>query len=295
MKRKMTALVGALAFVAVAAPQFAHAVPAFAIGDNGATLLRFGSNNTSASTVGTFSDGVSLSGLDFRPTDGLLYGYSHATSSIYTVNTQTAALTLVSTINPGTTGTPVGIDFNPVPNALRIVSAADDNLRIAGGAPLNVRFQDGTLTYAGADANFGVNPTIVDAAYTNADTNAATGTTLYYIDVGTGTLVTTAAPNAGTLNTVGSLGVTLANSFAGLDILTDEMGNNTAYALLAGDLGAGLYTINLAMGAASFIGNLGTRAFGLAVAQPNSQIPEPGVLGLLALAGVAGVAMRRRR
>ncbi len=106
-------------------------------------------------------------------------------------------------------------------------------------------------------------------------------------------LVSTINPNAGQLNTIGALGVDTSD-FTGFDIFT-LAGVNTAYASLttAGG-GAGLYTINLATGAATLIGAINGQALdGLAVAPV--AVPEPTTLALLALGGIAAVGIRRRR
>ena len=183
----------------------------------------------------------------------------------------------------------MGIDFNPAADRLRVVSAADNNLRInvATGATL----VDGTLAYAAGDANAGANPNIAEAAYTNNDNNPATGTLLYYIDDLLDVLVNTSNPNAGVLNTVGALGLDV-DEYLGFDISTDAAGVNRAFASLRVAGAQGLYAINLATGAATLIGAIGMdRLHGLAVAT----VPEPGTLVLTAAASLALIGLRRRK
>lgn len=288
-------LVCAAALAASALAPAAHAAMVFSLASSGSQLIRFDSATPgSVTTVGPITGAglLGLDGLDFRPADGLLYGYNHQTRSVYTVNTSTGAATLVTAISAQTDTALLGIDFNPVPDRLRIVTSTEQNLRVnlAGGATV----VDGTLAYAPGDPNFGVNPSIVDAAYTNSDTNIATGTTLYYIDSGTDSLVSTSSPNAGVLNTVGSLGVD-TDLATGFDIFTD-LGVNTAFATLTVGNVNGFYGLNLATGAATLLGAVGntTRLWGLAVVPGRNAVPEPGSLALVGLAGLAAWGARRR-
>src|SRR5262249_14021470 len=83
--------------------------------------------------------GESLLGIDFRPATGELYG-AGSNGGIYVINPDTAVATLRTTLtadpadttNPFTAlrGTRFGVDFNPVPDRLRIVSDANQSLRV---------------------------------------------------------------------------------------------------------------------------------------------------------------------
>ena len=160
-------------------------------------------------------------------------------------------------------------------------TASDENRRIniANGVALS----DGTLAYAAGDANAGVNPNVVEAAYTNNDSNPATA------------LVSIANPNAGLLNTVGALGVD-TDQFLGFDIFTDLGGLNQAFASLRVGGVQRLYSINLGTGAATLLGAIGIdRLHGLAIATAIATVPEPGSLALVAVAGLAVMTLRRRR
>jgi hypothetical protein len=271
----------------------AQSAVVYSLADNGTSLVRFDSATPGAvSVVGAISGATgNLNGLDFRPANGLLYGYQQASSGIYRVDASTGATTLVSTSNLPVSGSLLGIDFNPVPDRLRVVTANDENRRINVDNGVNATpGGDTALAYAAGDANAGADPSIVDAAYTFSDRNPVTGTTLYYIDYVLDTLVSTGNPNGGVLNTVGALGVD-TDRFVGFDIFTGLDGTNTGFASLTVGGVAGLYTLDLTTGAASPVGAIGARQlFGLAVAP----VPEPGSLALVSAAGLAAFGLRRR-
>ena len=285
--------------LAAAALTFATATSqaqtAYALADNGTALIKFDLATPALTTlVGPISGvGGRLDGIDFRPSNGLLYGYSFQTNGVFTLNLNTAAATLAATPATASTVGNLGIDFNPAADRLRLVNPLDQNLRInlAGGATT----VDGTLAFAAGDPNFGVNPSINEAAYTNNDNDPGTGTTLFYIDPNLDILVSTINPNAGALNTVGALGFN-ASELTGFDIFTSLTGTNSAYALLTAPSGvASLHSINLATGAATSLGTIsqaaGARPFSLAI-QP---VPEPGTaLFGLAIVGTSFVRNRRK-
>lgn len=265
----------------------AHGALVYSIANDGTTLVRFDSANPAAvTTIGAFSGATTrLAGMDFRPADGQLYGFNQADSGIYRVDVGSGATTLVSTATVAITSPRMGIDFNPVPDRLRVVAPSDQNLRINVANGVVANGGDGSLKYV--DGNAAVNPSIVDAAYTFHDRDPATGTTLYYIDSLLDVLATTNAPNDGNMTVVGALGVD-TDGFTGFDIFTDGS-VNTAFASLTNNGQSSLYTINLSTGAATLLGAIGAQQlYGLAVAP----IPEPAPLALLA---VAAVALRLRR
>src|SRR5262245_14660673 len=215
--------------------------------------------------------GEDLVGIDFRPADGRLYGVSDR-DQLYTINLSTGLASAVGgTLAVGLSGANFGVDFNPVPDRLRLVGDDAQNLRInpndgtaVDGDATTAGIQgDTTLEYAPGDPSTGFRPRIVGAAYTNSFLGATT-TTLYGLDASRNTLVRqgglnvppgTPSPNGGQLFTVGSLGVDIGRR-AGFDIAPD----GTAYAAIQGRNGrvtARLATINLSTGQATLLDRIG--------------------------------------
>ncbi len=157
-----------------------------------------------AHTIGTvtgLTGDTGLIGIDYRVQDGLLYGVGNA-GGVYTLDTMTAAATLVSTLTMPLNGTAFGVDFNPAADRLRIVSNTGQNLRHnvnAGGTTL----VDGTLTYVPPATALG----IVGAAYTNNDLDLNTATTLFDLDATLDQIAAQAPANNGTLSATGKLTV----------------------------------------------------------------------------------------
>ncbi len=208
---------------------------------------------TGAKRIGGVPERIEFSDIDFRAATGELYALSDTANAVYKVNLGTGMAMRVGPgmFSPPLSGKHFGIDFNPVVDRIRIVSDADQNLRVHPDTGL-VAFNDMALTYAATDANTGKNPNIVSAAYTN-NFNGTTSTTLYDIDSQQNTLVIQSPPNDGVLTTVGPLGVNV-NQLTGFDITAD----NIAYASFdTGSTGSRLYTINLTTGAATLVGDIG--------------------------------------
>jgi hypothetical protein len=222
------------------------------------TLLRFSSvtPNTIAGTVavGGLQAGETLLGIDFRPSTGQLYGLG-STSRLYTIDPATGAATQVGSgpFSPPLSGTEFGFDVNPIVDRIRVVSDADQNLRLnpTTGA---IAATDTALSYSPGDPNAGQNPNVVGAAYTN-NVPVTTTTTLYAIDSNLDILLIQNPPNNGALNTVGVLGVD-TSGLVGFDIAAD----GTVFASLTVGGVARLYMINLATGAATPIGPIGNGA-----------------------------------
>lgn len=280
----------------LSAAHTAQAQTAYGLAGSGTTLVRFDLATPGATTfIGSLSGATtSLNDIDFRVSNGLLYGYSQATNQIVTINTANALTTFVANPSTGASLDFVAVDFNPAADRLRLVSPNRQNLRVntAGGATI----VDGTLTYASGDANANTTPFISDTAYTNNDNDPATGTTIYYIDSNLHTLVTSANPNGGVLNTVGALGAT-SNNEGGFDIYTGSNGLNSAYAIMDDGANAGLYSINLGTGAATLRGDINAAGsfFGFAIVPAATAVPEPGSVALFVSMGITGAGFLARR
>src|SRR5882762_8230368 len=150
--------------------------------------------------------GEHLVDIGFRPATAGLYGVGK-TSRLYSINRTTGAATAVGSavFTPGLTGTTFGIDFNPVVDRIRVVGDDGQNLRLQPDTG-TVAATDNVLNYVPGDAAGATAPHVTGVAYTNGF-SAASLTALYGIDSGRNTLVLQNPPNAGVLNTVGTLGV----------------------------------------------------------------------------------------
>ncbi len=207
-----------------------------------------------------------LIGIDVRSANGLLYGATD-TNKVYTIDFATGAATFVSTLStPFNAGQQSGFDFNPAADRLRLVGSNDQNFRINVDTGALADFDavtpgvqpDGNLAYVVGDVNFGVNPNITAAAYTNAFPGLPTPTgvtpptrttQLFGIDSNLDVLVLQNPPNDGGLQTIGSLGIDF-NATGGFDIFSPQSGTNVAIA----SSNSTLYSIDLTTGKATTIG-----------------------------------------
>ena len=217
--------------------------------------------------------GVKLVGVDFRPRTGDLYGVG-SDSVVYRVSPNTGIAIAENILNgapvpftPALNGASFGIDFNPVPDAIRVVSDAGQNQRLAPDAG----------TTAGVDANLNPGmPKVGGAAYTNSSFSATqpTATQLFVIDYANDMVFLQNPPNNGTLTKGQRLtGVDVQPQF-GWDIAGT---NNTGYLATRGRRardGASLHTVDPNTGFTRNIGQIGGRRLrglavtGLAVSQP---------------------------
>nr|MDQ3017230.1 DUF4394 domain-containing protein [Bacteroidota bacterium] len=194
--------------------------------------------------------------IDFRPATGQLYGVSNQ-SRLFTINLKTGIAVAVSPtpFSPAINGTVVGFDFNPTVDRIRLVSENEQNLR------LNPK----TGTVAATDGSINPGDVRVSAvAYTNSVAGATT-TTLYDIDFAAGKLYKQVPPNDGTLQEVGSLGISNKGD-GGFDIAWD---NSTAIAVASETDGYNnslIYKINLTTGQATVKGKTSKILLGIAIA-----------------------------
>ena len=190
---------------------------------------------------------ISLVGIDIRPATGELVGVG-SNSALYVLDPGTGAATAVGTgFSPGLSGSAFGVDTNPVPDALRITSNAEQNLRIAfatgnhgAGSP------DGALNPG--------DPSVVASAYTNSTVSAVrpASTTLYGIDAAANTLVVQDPPNAGTLGGARPLALDVGDQ-TGFDIAGTR---NTGYLATTpgGRPGASFFRVDITTGAVTDLG-----------------------------------------
>ena len=209
---------------------------------------------SSPNVVGEF-----LIGIDFRPANGLLFAVASdgINERVVGINIVTGVITPINAAAP--TAPPdvfFGLDFNPVPDRIRVVGDAESNRRFnpsTGAITI-----DTPLAYAAGDPGAGSNPNVVHVAYSNNFAGATT-TTLFGIDTNRNTLVRIGgangppSPDGGLLTTIGPLGVD-PEHFGGFDI---QQGTGTAYASLFVNNIPTLYTINLTTGAATSLGAIG--------------------------------------
>jgi hypothetical protein len=210
-------------------------------------------------TITGLQTGETILGADFRPLDGRLYALG-SSSRLYVVDASTGVATQVGTgpFAPALSGTDFGFDFNPAVDRVRVVSDAEQNLRLdpTTGA---VAASDVALAYAATDPNFLANPNVVGLAY---DRNSAgvSATTAFAIDLGLDVLVrlgdvngSPQSPNGGVLTTVGPLGVN-TGGLVGFDYAgTSALASITP----PGGTSSSLYSINLTTGAATLVGPIG--------------------------------------
>lgn len=246
--------------------------------DAGGTILRFidtqlPSYAYRSLTVSGLQPNETLAAIDYRPANGQLYGVGVVPSGparLYTINTTTGAATMVGAgpFHQGIGASPVGMDFNPVVDRIRITTNNSLNLRL-NPADASV-IADTSPQFAAGDVNqTGFNRPL-SIAYSN-NVAGATTTTLYGIVLGnTGSVLVTVgspggtpvSPNTGQMFTVGLTGVggylTLQQSM--------DISGRTGIAYMVIDNDHILYSVNLTTGHATRIGPFpsGSAVFGIA-------------------------------
>ena len=272
-------LVFALALLA-AAPVAARAVRAVGvIAPN--TLIAFDTASPGTVTfhlITGLGANETVRGIDVRPADGQLYAVTASTGSVansvlstYRVDPGTGVATLVGATAAALAGAadvPTGWDFNPAADRIRYVSTNDENARINP--------DNGALAANDTDLTPPATSTIVAAAY-DRNQAGATATTLFAINRTASQLALqggadgTPSPNGGVITSIGALGFSLgASADAGFDIAP----TGTAYAAMTSgaDNLTRLFTINLATGAATAVGLIGS---GASEVRSLSILPEP--------------------
>lgn len=207
--------------------------------------------------------GEKLHGIDFRHSTGEIYALGQ--SDIFTINKDTGAVFPAYPFGffalPN--GTRFGFDFNPTVrfpgphfegDMIRVTSDADKNWRF-DPSTISHSFLDTDLHYATTDQNAGADPKVVGSAHTN-NIMGSRATVLYDIDSNLDILTFQDPPNAGTLHTVGPLGVETTDN-VGFDI---SGSTGVAYASLTIGVITNLYEINLISGAATSRGSIADAA-----------------------------------
>ncbi len=141
---------------------------------------------------GFLAGGEKITAIDYRPSNNTLYGLSDQ-GRLYTVDPGTGALTAVNAVPiMAFTGTRFGMDFNPVFDFLRIVTDADENIRV----------NPDTGTVIAVDIPLTPSGDVFEIAY-SYNFPGATSTTLFAIDQATGSLYRLDNPNTGVMTLVG--------------------------------------------------------------------------------------------
>lgn len=240
----------------------------------------------SGATISGLQPNETLLGIDFRPLTKELFAVG-SSSRLYTLSTSTGAATMIGAgpFTPAASGASFGFDFNPTIDRIRFVSDTNKNTVLN---PLNGTATAATdVFFPGADANAGMDPNVVHHAYTNNFAGATTSQ-LYGIDTALNLLVTQ-ANSAGTLGTVGAIGVDVTST-GGFDI---SGATGVAYLTTTSPTAAGssFWSVNLMTGQGTAIGAIGGGA--IITAMSVAPIPEPTALALAAMLSLAGVATRR--
>lgn len=233
-----------------------------------------------------------LVGIDFRPLTGQLYGVgvnaTASTATLYLIDPQGATGTATATRvgattgviayaatvfpDPGTTG--YGVDFNPSVDRIRVTTASGLNFRInpLTGGPVDAL--PGTDGIQADTALTGAATGLDGVAYTSGP-SVMGATSEYGIDATTNALYLVTNPNGGTLGpaipvTVAGqpLDFTAVNGFdipssVGVSAANAAATQGSAYASLVVGGATNLYRIDLATGAATLAGAVGTATVAL--------------------------------
>ncbi|MEW4566573.1 DUF4394 domain-containing protein [Tautonia sp. JC769] len=295
---RMAFVAALMGMVAAATPRPASAGSiGYVLGNGGTTLHAFHTDTPGTATTIVLGGAVnSLDDIDFRPLTGQLYGYVDSSDEYVIIDVKTGNTTLASSSPVVPTNTSrLGIDFNPTIDRARVVTELETNIVFNPNDGSTTLVND--LFYVAGDPNEGANPQVVANGYTNSLLGIMSDSTVQYVLDSDLDILAILGNNAGTLTTVGSLGVDFTED-AGLDIFFDpSTGTNMAFALLntVNSNNSALYTIDLTTGAATLVGDFGSE-FGTITGLAVTPVPEPSTLAMLAIGAVApGVMILRRR
>ena len=204
--------------------------------------------------IGGLHTGYNITSIDFRPSNGQLYGLATGEGGvlgrIYLINKTSGAATPLGSPFALTIGGKHSIDFDPV----------SDRIRLTSGAGLNLQIDPTSGSVVSVDALLNPLPPFISSiAYSNVEPTASAAT-LYGLDFVSdalyihGGLNSVPSPNTGSLVSVGPLSVDIFNSSSlGFDI--SLLGEAFASVPQLGNVG--LYRINLSTGAATPAGIIG--------------------------------------
>ena len=233
---------------------------------DGTRLVTFSTATAGAvKTTGTLkglSGDTKLVGIDARIQDKQVYGVGDR-GGVYRLDVHAAQASKVLQLSVPLQGSAFGVDFNPVANALRIVSDSGQNLRQSfartdAGYPATVA--DTPLT---TPPTAGTTTGVTAAAYTNNDTDPATATTLFVIGTKDDVVAVQSPANSGTLAPTGKLGVDVTGS-VGFDI-TGTTGYLAVPSTKGSAKGSQLYRVSLLTGAATPVGTIDAKVSDLAL------------------------------
>ena len=198
----------------------------FATIKDGTKLVVFGDRHSDQTRIHGLNPGEIVVGIDVRPTDGdgatngqdagKLYGVGKQGSvgRVFEIDPRSGQVKNAQTLSVALSGSYFGVDFNPTVDRLRITSDSDQNLR--ANADTGVTLTDANLAYPPGDRRAAVNPSAVGAGYTYAPFGGQTS--LYDVDTADPDFfVIQNPPNAGTLNSIGPIGVN-AGGQLGFDV-----------------------------------------------------------------------------
>ncbi|MCC5957559.1 MAG: DUF4394 domain-containing protein [Natronohydrobacter sp.] len=171
-----------------------------------------------------------LLGIDYRNATGGLIGVTE-NFEVVSIDPMTGTWDLIVEMSAGmeiAEGAPVIVDINPVPDALRFMSGTTNHrINLTTGEAM----VDGDLHFG--DDTDGT-PMIAGTAYTN-NVGTPESTAMFNIDMERGALLRQTAPNDGTNEMVGELGVMLEAPIA-FDISTDAESMNTGWLYANGQI-----------------------------------------------------------
>ena len=253
-------------------------------------LVSWDSGSPNDFTFGTAIQGLQANeqilGIDFRPADNQIFAVG-SSNRLYTIDMNGNATQVGPVFSTPLDGSSFGFDFNPTIDRSRIDTNSNNNYVVNPNDGLIVQVND--VFYPDGDEFAGFDPNITHIGYTNSF-DGATTTQLYGIDTGLDILVTQ-ANSAGTLGTVGELGVDITE-VGGFDIsgLSD-----IAFGAFQGADSAvsQFYTIDLNTGSATYVGEIGGGT--LITALTVQAIPEPTSIAILLPLAMVGLRRRARK